>query len=125
MLQTDLKHLETEADIHDVLEENENVMICCGRMGPMCIPVYRAMEQLGAEYPHVAFRDMDFDIPAAGFIRDLPACVAFMGLPFTVYFKRGGVVAATTSIQSIGQIRAILEEQFSGPQRETDRMADA
>lgn len=125
VLETDLKHLETEADIHGVLEENENVVICCGRMGPMCIPVYRAMEQLEAEYPHVAFRDMDFDIPAAGFIKNLPACAAFMGLPFTVYFKRGGVVAATSSIQSAGQVRAILDEQFRGPQMETDGIADA
>jgi thioredoxin 1 len=124
VLVTDLEHLETEADIHGVLEENENVVMCCGRMGPMCIPVYRAMEQLEAEYPHVAFRDMDFDIPAAGFIRELPACASFMGLPFTVYFKRGSVVGATTSIQSTKQIRAILEEQFSGSQVETDRMAD-
>lgn len=100
-------------------------MICCGRMGPMCIPVHRAMEQLEAEYPHVAFRDMDFDIPAAGFIKNLPACVAFMGLPFMVYFKRRGVVAATTSIQSIKQIRTILDEQFRGLQTPTDRMADA
>ena len=125
MLDTDLKHIESREEIEELLKNNANVMICCGRMGPMCIPVYRAMEQLEAEYPHVAFRDMDFDIPAAGFIKNLPACAAFMGLPFTVYFKRGGVVAATSSIQSAGQVRAILDEQFRGPQMETDGIADA
>lgn len=125
MLQTDLRHLETEADVRRVLEENEDVVICCGRMGPMCIPVYRAMEQLKAGYPHVAFRDMDFDIPAADFVRDLPACAAFMGLPFTVYFNRGTVVAATTSIQTAGQMRAILDEHFRASQTPSNGVADA
>jgi len=69
MLLTNLKHLERESEIKEALEENENVMICCGRMGPMCIPVYLDMEQLQSQYSHVAFRDMDFDIPAANFIK--------------------------------------------------------
>lgn len=48
MLNTNLKHLETEEEGKEVLANNENVMICCGRMGPMCIPVYGIMEQLEA-----------------------------------------------------------------------------
>ena len=115
MLDTNLKHLETEVDIKEVLTQNENVMICCGRMGPMCIPVYCIMEELEREYKHVAFRDQDFDIPAANFIRSLPECASFMGLPFTVYFKNGKVVAATTSIQSKAQIKKILDEKFGKP----------
>lgn len=112
MLSTNLKHLETEAEIQKALKENENVMICCGRMGPMCIPVYKIMEGLEKDYPHVAFRDVEFDIPAALFIRKLPECSNFMGLPFTVYFKNGNVVAATTSIQSKNQIVKILDKEF-------------
>ena len=46
MLNTDLTHLENDQDVKQVIEENENVMICCGRMGPMCIPVYQAMTKL-------------------------------------------------------------------------------
>ena len=115
MLLTNLKHLESEAEIKEVLEANENVMICCGRMGPMCIPVYLDMEQLESQYSHVAFRDMDFDIPAANFIKNLPECVSFMGLPFTVYFKNGKVIAATTSIQSRDQIVEILDREFGKP----------
>ena len=112
MLNTNLKHLETEEDINEVLESNENVMVCCGRMGPMCIPVYRIMEELQGKYPHVALRDQDFDIPAADFIRSLPECASFMGLPFTVYFKNGKVVAATTSIQNKEQVTEILDKEF-------------
>jgi len=58
MLSTNLKHLETNEETQKVLKENENVMICCGRMGPMCIPVYGIMEGLEQQYPHVAVRDM-------------------------------------------------------------------
>jgi thioredoxin 1 len=115
MLMTHLKHLESESEIKEVLEKNENVMICCGRMGPMCIPVYQAMEELESSYSHVAFRDMDFDIPPADFIKNLPQCVSFMGLPFTVYFKNGKTVAATTSIQTKDQIIEILDREFDKP----------
>ena len=112
MLNTNLKHLETEQELNEALENNENVMICCGRMGPMCIPVQGIMGELERTYPHVAFRDQDFDIPAAGFIKSLPECTSFMGLPFTVYFKNGKVVAATTSIQNKDQIIEILDRVF-------------
>ncbi|MDO9542710.1 MAG: thioredoxin [Kiritimatiellia bacterium] len=115
MLDTNLKHLETEADIKEVLTQNENVMVCCGRMGPMCIPVYCVMEELEREYTHITFRDQDFDISTADFIKNLPECAAFMGLPFTVYFKKGKVAAATTSIQNKAQIRKILDKTFGKP----------
>jgi len=50
MLDTNLKHLETKLEIKEVLKNNDNVMVCCGRMGPMCIPVYHIMEALEREY---------------------------------------------------------------------------
>ena len=115
MLMTNLKHLENQDEIKEILDANENVMICCGRMGPMCIPVYLDMEQLQSQYSHVAFRDMDFDISVADFIKNLPECANFMGLPFTVYFKNGSVVAATTSIQNRGEIVEVLDREFGKP----------
>ena len=112
MLQTNLKHIMTADEHQKFIEENDNVMICCGRMGPMCIPVFSVMEDLEQTYPHVTFRDQDFDIPAADFIRNLPKCASFMGLPFTVYFKNGKVVAATSSIQNKDQVMEILDREF-------------
>jgi len=112
MLQTNLKHLETDEETREALENDENVVICCGRMGPMCIPVYAILSQLETRYPHIRFYDQDFDIPAAGFIKRLPECASFMGLPFTVYFQNSKVVAATTSIQNEGQICKILDGKF-------------
>jgi len=109
MLQTNLKHIQSEEEYFKVLEENENVMICCGRMGPMCVPVYSAMVELESTYPGVAFFDMEFDIPAAALIKQLPDCANFMGLPFTVYYRNGKVVKATSSIQTPSQITNILD----------------
>ena len=112
MLNTNLKHLNTKIEAQNLVENEENIMICCGRMGPMCVPVYAAMEELEKEYPGVKFRDMAFDIPDASFIRQLPECATFRGLPFTVYFKKGKVVAATSSIQNKSQIEAILKDKL-------------
>ena len=112
ILQTNLKHVETEEQYHALLQENEQVMICCGRMGPMCIPVYKAMIELEPGYPDVAFLDMAFDAPDAHVIRNLPECRGFMGLPFTVFFKNGKVVEATSGIQSKEQVAEILDRHF-------------
>jgi len=112
MLQTSLKHITSEDDFDITNKENENVMICCGRMGPMCVPIYGIMEELKNEYSHVAFRDMEFDLPDAHVIRNLPECRNFSGLPFTVYFKNGKIVKATAGIQTMGQVTEILNEHF-------------
>jgi thioredoxin 1 len=112
-LPTNLKHIATANELSLTINENENVMVCCGRMGPMCIPVYGIMEELESEYKHVAFRDMAFDSPEAHAIRNLPECRGFMGLPFTVYFRNGAVAAATSSIQSRDQITTILDREFA------------
>ncbi|HPN38884.1 MAG TPA: thioredoxin family protein [Melioribacteraceae bacterium] len=113
MLRTNLTHVQSTQEHSELLQNNENVMICCGRMGPMCIPVYEVMEELESEYPNVKFADMEFDTPDAKVIRNLPECRTFAGLPFVVYYKNGKVVKATSSIQSRDQITEILDEQFS------------
>jgi len=111
-LQTRLKHIHSEAEFNQVIEENANVLVCCGRMGPMCLPVYAAMEILMEQFQQVAFYDIPFDHPEAHVIRNLPQCRGFMGLPFTVYFKNGEVVQATTSIQSKDQVETILKKHY-------------
>jgi len=113
ILQTNLKHVETAEQYETLLREHENVMICCGRMGPMCIPVYQAMIELESSHPRVAIRDFAFDTPDARVIMGLPECRGFMGLPFTVYYKDGKVVEATSGIQSKEQVANILERLFS------------
>ncbi|HUX12916.1 MAG TPA: thioredoxin [Spirochaetia bacterium] len=111
-LPTNLKHVETAKELQELVTEEKAVMVCCGRMGPMCVPVYGAMEELqkSEKYQHVAFRDMAFDSPESDFIRALPECRNFRGLPFTVYFKDGKVAKATSSVQAKDQITTILDE---------------
>jgi thioredoxin 1 len=111
-LQTSLSHLETAVDLENMIKDNNNVMVCCGRMGPMCVPVYGIMEELESEYENVKFADMPFDSPEAAVIRNHPACSSFAGLPFTMYYKNGEVVKATTSIQNMEQITDILDSEF-------------
>ena len=112
MLYTNLNHIETAADHARIVGENENVMVICGRMGPMCIPVYEIVEELEDEYPHVKFYDMEFDNPESHVIRTLPEVRGFMGIPFTIYYKNGKVVKATSSIQSREQVTSILDKEF-------------
>ncbi|MCK9425189.1 MAG: thioredoxin family protein [Ignavibacteriaceae bacterium] len=112
MLQTNLTHILSEIEHTKLLQENESVMVCCGRMGPMCIPVYSVMQGLESEYPNVKFADMEFDLPDAHVIRDLKECESFRGIPFVVYYKSGKVVKATSSIQSKEQVTTILGEHF-------------
>jgi thioredoxin 1 len=113
MLYTNLKHIETAAEYAKVITENENVMIICGRMGPMCIPVYAIAEELESEYKHVKIFDMEFDNPESHVIRELPEVNGFMGIPFTIYYKNGKVVKATSSIQTMEQIKANLNQYLS------------
>jgi len=113
-LQTNLKEFATAEELQKYINENENVMVCCGRMGPMCIPVYDVMEELAEEneYEHIKFAVMAFDNPEAGIIRNAPECRSFMGLPFTMYYRGGQVAAATTSIQNRQQITSILDSKL-------------
>jgi thioredoxin 1 len=113
MLDTDLIHIQTADEWSKFINENENVMICCGRMGPMCIPVYGIMEEIRDEYPHIKFADMPFDSPEAHVIRNAPEAKGFMGLPFTFYYKNGKAVKATSSIQGETQVRQILDNYLN------------
>ncbi len=117
MLNTNLKHLLTAEQHQEAISENENVMICCGRMGPMCIPVFGVMELIEGNYSHVKFFDMEFDNPEAHVIRNSQECRGFMGIPFTMYYKNGKVVKATSSIQTLNQVKDILDEQFGAPEK--------
>ena len=112
LLRTGLHEFETAAELEKFISENENVMVCCGRMGPMCIPVYNIMEELEEERTDVKFAVMAFDNPEAAVIRNAPECRGFMGLPFTMYYKNGEVAHATSSIQNLQQINSIINEKL-------------
>ncbi|MGE0020819.1 MAG: thioredoxin family protein [Draconibacterium sp.] len=111
-LRTNLHEIESADELQKFINENENAMVCCGRMGPMCLPVYDVMEELEEERTNVKFAVIGFDNPAAASIRNAPECRGFMGIPFTMYYKNGKVVQATSSIQSMQQVTSILDAKF-------------
>jgi thioredoxin 1 len=112
MLDTHLNHIETAAQLNQILSTQDNVVVVCGRMGPMCIPVYENAEELQHEYPNVHFYDMDFDNPEANIIRSLPEVKRFMGIPFTIYYVNGIVARATTGMQTKEEMMDIIETEF-------------
>jgi len=112
LLETAVNEIEIAKELEKIISENENVMVSCGRMGPMCIPVYDTMEELEEERTNIKFYVMGFDTPEAAPIRNAPMCRGFMGLPFNVYYKNGKMVKATTSIQDREEIESILDEFF-------------
>jgi thioredoxin 1 len=112
LLQTTVQEIETASELEKIISENENVMVVCGRMGPMCIPVYDIMEELEEERSDMKFFSMAFDSPEAGIIRNAPECSGFMGLPFTMYYKNGQVAHATSSIQNREQVLSVLDSKF-------------
>jgi thioredoxin 1 len=44
-LKTNLTEIETANELQKLIFENENVMVCCGRTGLMCLPVFKIMEE--------------------------------------------------------------------------------
>lgn len=56
---------------------------------------------------------MEFDNPESVVIRNLPEVKGFLSIPFTLYYKNGRVVKATSGIQTKEQIVAILDREFA------------
>ena len=112
MLYTNLNHIESAEEYARIINENENVMIICGRMGPLCIPVYRIAVELEEEYRNVKIYDMEYDHPKSYFFHALPEVRGFEEIPFTLYYKNGEVVKATAGIQTRAQVKAILDQEF-------------
>jgi len=114
MLRTNLNSIETVDQFKNLVKSGDKFAVVCGRMGPMCIPVYGVMESLEKKYEDIKFFDMFFDSNVAmETIRSLPEVRNFNGLPFTVYFNEGKVVAATSSIQNKKQVKEIIESKLT------------
>ena len=113
-LQSSLDEVQTKSEVENLINNNDKVAISCGRNGPMCLPVYGAFEVLKEKekYSDIKFAVMPFDVPGASIIRELPECRLFRGLPFTIYYKNGTVVGATSSIQDVKSIKTTINESF-------------
>ena len=45
-MNTKLQHLKTIKEVEETISNNEKLIIFAGRWGPMCIPVYRVIENI-------------------------------------------------------------------------------
>jgi thioredoxin 1 len=110
MLYTNLKHIEKETDFRKAIHEHENVIVICGRMDPVCIPVFRIAEELENEYSQVRFFDLESDNPESQMICGMPEVMGFTRLPVTFYYRNGQNVKVTSDIQSKEQLINFLEQ---------------
>lgn len=115
MLYTNLKHIETASEHEQMIREHENVIVCCGRMGLVCIPVYNIMEELQKKYRYVKFFDIEFDNPESQSLRNDFRCNEMEGLPYLIYYKNGNPVQITSGYQTKQQIVSIINKQFEKP----------
>lgn len=113
MLYTNLKHIESAAEYRSIISESQKLVVICGRMDPVCIPLFRIAEELAVQFTQIKFYDMEFDNPEAYVVRNLPEVCGFTETPFAIYYKGGQVVKATSGIQSKVQISDIIEREFS------------
>ena len=113
LLDTPLDNINSKQEHKELLANHEKAVVVCGRMGPMCVPVYGIMDALKDKNPDIAFRSMPFDIQDSDVIRNLPETRQFRGLPFTIYYRNGKVVKATSSIQSAKDVKTIIKDVFA------------
>lgn len=110
MLYTNLEHIETAGDFEKIIRDNENVVVICGRMGPLCVPVYRAIEELGHEFQQIKFFDMEYDNPEFYFFHARPEVSNLEDIPFTTFYYRGEAVKSVGGLQTKAQLNKFLNE---------------
>ncbi len=116
MLYTNLKHIETASAFTQVIGQNENVVIICGRMGVTCVPVYNIAEELEAQYKNVKFYDMEFDNPESAVLKNVVEYYDLRNIPLIGYFKNGSLVKVSMGTQTKKQITSILNKEYTKPQ---------
>jgi thioredoxin 1 len=113
MLYTNLKHIETAIDYTRIIDENENVVIICGRMGATCVPVYKIAEELEIQFQHVKFFDMEFDNPESSVLKNVIEYYDLRNIPLVGYFKNGTLVEVSFGIQTKEEITTVLNKEFA------------
>jgi thioredoxin 1 len=110
MLYTNLKHIETATDYQQVIAENGQVVIVCGRMGEFSIPVYRILESLQGVYPQVKFFDMEFDNPEAKLVCDLVNDMPGAKVPFLLFYRNGVMTYRTWGVKTNDELVQFIGE---------------
>lgn len=113
MLYTNLKHIEKVIDQNRVLEQNENVVIICGRMEKDSITVYRIAEELEKQFPQVKFFDMEFDNPESTALKNTIEYYNITHIPIIGFFKSGNLVNVLFGTHTYQEIADELKKEYS------------
>jgi thioredoxin 1 len=112
MLYTNLKHIENAAEFNQTIGSYAHIVIVCGRMEPMCVPVYRVAEELDGEYKNVQFFDLEYDNPEFVDIINLPIIKSFNALPILLFYKNGNVIHVDSGNQTKSYFKTMLNEKI-------------
>lgn len=113
MLYTNLKHIESASDYWQIIRMHTNLVICYGRMDLHSIAIYNIMEEVQAEYPHIAFYDLEFDNPEFEMVRTHYACNHKNDVPYVIYLQNATLIRITNGSQKKEDVTVILHELFN------------
>jgi thioredoxin 1 len=113
MLYTNLKHINSATEYEKILNNNENVVVVCGRMDARCVMVYRVLETFQKKYRNVNFFDFELDNPESKIVLNLPNSLKLIDIPYILYFKNGMLKDATYGLQKKAQFKSLLNKEFS------------
>jgi len=112
MLYTNLKHIESTSQLNDVIEKNNNVVMCYGRMNHNCIPVFNALEQLENEIPTIQMYDIEYDNPEFEDFKQSTHTLKMAELPYLIFFQNGAVREVITGKKDENQLRNIIHSVY-------------
>ena len=112
MLYTNLKHIETAAELERAINDYENVVIICGRMDPASIESYCIAEELEKKYSNIKFYDMEFDNPETMEMQNTMEICKIGNLPLIGYFINNNLIYLSYGVQSKELFEERLKKEF-------------
>jgi len=113
MLYTNLKHIESIKQLNDVIGNNNNVVMCYGRMNSDCIPVFNALEQLESELSDVQIYDIEYDNPEFEDFKQSTHSLTMTELPYLIFFQNGEVREVFAGKKDENQLRTSIHSIYN------------
>ena len=113
MLYTNLNHIELSGQLQKVIENNENVVLCYGKMNYDCVPVFNALELLENEFSFIKMYDVEYDNPEFNDFKQSLQNLNLSQLPYVLLFKKGKVHNAFSGTKNENQLREIFNAVYN------------
>jgi len=112
MLYTNLNHIESTSQLNSIIENNDNVVMCYGRMNHDCVAVFNALEMLENELPDVQIYDIEYDNPEFEDFKQSTRSLTMAELPYLILFKNGVVQEVNTGKKDENQLRTLIQKTY-------------